>query len=57
MVDGLYNQRVVRLCPTIRENDLFKLYWDAIILIYAIWNCFMVPLVLFFEEFDEYFKE
>ena len=47
----------MRQCPTIPENSLFKIYWDAIILVLAIWNCVMVPLTLFFNEFDEYFSD
>lgn len=46
---------MMRRCPTIRENDVFKMYWDGLILMFAIWNCFLVPLVLFFDEIEEFF--
>lgn len=47
----------MKRCPTISENSYFKMYWDGLILIFAIWNCVMVPLTLFFDQFDDYFSQ
>ena len=55
--DNILKSSFVRMCPTIPENSLVKMYWDGIILLFALWNCFMVPLTLFFRSFREYFYD
>jgi len=50
--ENFYKSRFMNVI-TFRQNDNFKLWWDSLILIFAIWNCFTVPLVLFFDEIDE----
>jgi hypothetical protein len=38
---------------SIRQNDPWKLYWDSIILGFAIFNSITIPLALSFEEINE----
>mmetsp|Transcript_24494 Transcript_24494/g.37981 ORF Transcript_24494/g.37981 Transcript_24494/m.37981 type:complete len:146 (-) Transcript_24494:2400-2837(-) len=38
---------------TIRANDSWKLWWDSIILILAIFNSITIPLTLSFDEINE----
>lgn len=47
-------KRVCSYCSiSIRQNDPWKLYWDSIILGFAIFNSITIPLVLSFEEINE----
>ena len=48
------SKRICSYCSiSIRQNDPWKLYWDSIILAFAIFNSITIPLVLSFEEINE----
>ena len=36
----------------IRENDVFKVYWDFVILLFALFNSLTIPMTLSFAEIN-----
>jgi len=42
-----------RFAFTVRANDRKKLYWDIVILMFAIFNSVFIPLSLSFEQIEE----
>ena len=42
---------------TIRANDSWKIWWDAGILIFAIFNSVTIPLTISFEKINEQFRD
>ena len=41
----------------IRANDRVKLYWDGLILVFALLNSLSIPLVLAFDQIEEEFSK
>ena len=40
----------------IRANDRVKLYWDGLILVFALFNSLTIPLILAFDQIEEEFS-